>query len=101
MGLCGVVSGTVIYDFSNSGDSLDSGSANLCASGAVNNFVYDTGAHTWSRECTGFNGADDMICNADEERCGDNSANGGEFCDDGQNGNPDDGCNDACEITET
>jgi cysteine-rich repeat protein len=101
MGLCGVVSGTTIYDFNNSGDSLESGDAGLCVSGAVANFFYDTTGHSWSWACTWVGGADDALCSADEERCGDAVSNGSEACDDGANGDPDDGCNDSCELTDT
>ena len=37
----------------------------------------------------------------DVERCGDSTINGPEACDDGADGDPDDGCNDLCQITET
>ena len=64
-------------------------------------FVYDTTGHSWSWDCMGSGGASDDSCNAIEERCGDSAINGGEACDDGANGNPDDGCNDSCQITVT
>ena len=41
------------------------------------------------------------MCSAGEERCGDSSVNGSEACDDGANGNANDGCNDLCLITVT
>ena len=102
IGECGAVSGSTRYDFDNSGDSLFATSANLCNSGTVDNFLFDTGTHSWSWICTGVNGGSDMSCGADENRCGDSAAQtgDGEQCDDGQNGNPDDGCNDACEFTD-
>ena len=34
-GICGSVSGSVLYDFDNMGDSLSGGSMGLCASGIV------------------------------------------------------------------
>ena len=61
---------------------LDSGSSDLCDVGTVASFSYDSGAHTWSRDCKGDGGSTES-CSASEERCGDTVTNGSEECDDG------------------
>ena len=55
-GSCGSTDGTSVYDFDNSGDSLISGSPNLCNEGTVTNFDYDTNLHIWTWDCEGDGG---------------------------------------------
>jgi hypothetical protein len=82
-GICGSVSGSVIYDFNNMGDSLTGGSSGLCDSGTVQGFVYDSSTQSWSWNCTGSYAGSSMSCQAWEDSCGDGIVQGaeGEECD--------------------
>ena len=80
---------------------MTGGSADLCGAGAVGSFTYDAGDNEWTWNCEGTNGATTASCSASELYCGDSNVNGGEQCDDGANGDANDGCNDSCQITVT
>ena len=63
--------------------------------------MYSGASHTWSWTCDGTNGASSDSCGASELYCGDTAVNGAESCDDGADGDANDGCNDSCEDTIT
>ena len=92
-GICGSVSGTIIYDSNNSGDSLFGTSTNICASGSVSGFTYSTALHKWTWTCMGSNSGTNMSCSASETYCGDSivQTGNGEQCELSQTG-----CNSSC-----
>jgi cysteine-rich repeat protein len=96
--LCGAASGMVYY-----GQNILSGwVSTLCATGMVVNFTGANSLGIYSWTCEGFNGGNNSLCTASEERCGDwyVQAWSWEACDD-WNTNNSDSCSTQCTPNNT
>ena len=99
--VCGEKDGWYMYDFDNSGDSLDPviDAVWLCPVWTtVVNFNYNQSLHIWTWQCEDAYGLLSPECSTAEQWCGDGIPNWWELCDDGNTINGD-GCDNNCTNT--